>query len=119
MLKHLRLLLVWLALAGLPLQGFAATTMAFCEQGAPEAPALTGMASHEHHGDSHPEQGTAAGHSTGYCADCTAPCHLCSALAIASPGASLVQDASFHYVAGPNPQPEGYLPDRPRRPPLA
>lgn len=115
MLKSLRLLLIWLALAGLPLQGFAAATMAFCQHGAPDA---SGQAdAHQgHHGDAHPEHDKSGGAKQA-CGDCT-PCHLCNAFALSSASAAVRGETASIYVTRLTPQPDGFLPDQPRRPPL-
>lgn len=116
MLKSLRLLLVWLALAGLPLQGFAAATMAFCKHGAPDgsARAAATLADQEdsHVGHEKPADAQPA------CGDCS-PCHLCGAFALPAVNAVIPQDAAFVYLTRLTLQPDGHLPDQPKRPPLA
>ncbi|HEX9180501.1 MAG TPA: hypothetical protein VF859_08915 [Burkholderiales bacterium] len=114
MLKSFRLLLVWLALAGLPLQGFAAATMALCQHGAPDTSAQAD-ASHAHRGDSH-EHGK-SGEAKQFCGDCS-PCHLCNAFALSSAGAAVLREAASVFATRLTPQPDGFLPDQPRRPPL-
>lgn len=113
MLKSLKLLLVLLALAGLPLQGFAAATMAFCQHGAPDASSQAD-APQGHLGDAHPEHDKSGGAA---CGDCT-PCHFCNALALSSASAALRGEAESVFVTRLTPPPDGFLPDQPRRPPL-
>lgn len=115
MLKSLRPLLVWLALAGLPLQGFAAATMALCQHGAPDTSARTD-ASHAHHADSHSEHGK-SGEAGQFCGDCN-PCDLCNAFALASASAAVPREAASVFGTRLTLQPDGFLPDQPRRPPL-
>ena len=85
-MPRLRMLIAWLVLAALPLQGFAAASMLFC--GAPTPIAQR----HEAHGDHAQHQHAAqheghqqvknsgdAGHS---CAVCAACCHLAAFTAV-------------------------------------
>lgn len=115
MLKSLRILLVWVALAGLPLQGIAAATMSLCKHGAPDAAALTDVTPAKH-GDSHSEHKQPAD-AEPPCGDCS-PCHLCSAFALPAANAVAVQDATSIFVIRLALQPDGHLPDQPKRPPL-
>lgn len=117
MLRFWNALLLCLALAGMPLQVLSAVTMAWC--GHEGGHALTHQApdSHTEHGDSHsPGDPTLpAGEA---CKDCS-QCHLCSAHAL--PGVSSVTPAlaaSVH-VARLAHQSGGFVPDQPKRPPLA
>jgi len=107
-------LLLCLALAGLPLQGLAAVTMSFCKHGAADVPAQD---SHTQHGDSHAGNAQ-AGDAEQLCADC-APCHLCSAFALPAANAVVVQEPASDFLTALALQPDGYLPDQPKRPPLA
>ncbi|HEX6829105.1 MAG TPA: hypothetical protein VF104_09005 [Burkholderiales bacterium] len=117
MLRFCKTLLLCLALTGLPLQGIAAVTMSFCKYGASDTAAQAG-GSHAHHGASHCEQGKSAD-AKQPCNDCT-PCHLCSALALPGTGAVAAPVvATSHYHTRLPLQPDGFLPDQPKPPPLA
>ena len=75
---RLRLLLAWLLLAALPLQGFAAATMLFCGQ-APRVLTAVAPANHGGHDDqaSHADHRRAAGHddATAHATDDGPPGH--------------------------------------------
>lgn len=116
MSRFWKALLLCLALAGLPLQGIAAVTMSFCKHGAADLPEQA-QASHAQHGDSHPGHAQ-AGDAEQLCADCT-PCHLCSAFALPAANAVVVQEPASDFLTALALQPDGYLPDQPKRPPLA
>lgn len=111
-----RMLLLWLALVGVPLQAVSAAAMVLCEHGYPHAPVMTGD-SHAGHSDSQPG-GDQAGLQGDPCTDC-GECHLCSAHAL--PGVTTMPAgvAASVPIARPSPQPDGFLPDQPKRPPLA
>ena len=85
-----RLLVAWLVLAALPLQGMAAASMLYCDQA---AAAVAAAAVHEEHADPDPGHHQAAahdGHSTGHAdaagaghGDHKCPiCALCQVVAI-------------------------------------
>ncbi|HET9700691.1 MAG TPA: hypothetical protein VFP70_07220 [Burkholderiales bacterium] len=115
MLKSLRFLLVLLALAGLPLQGIAAATMAFCQHAAPDA--IAQVDAHQgHHGDAHPEHDS-SGSAKQICGDCTV-CHLCNVFALSSANAAAGRATASGFVTRLTHHPDGFLPDQPRRPPL-
>jgi len=108
--------MVWLALGGLPVQGFAAATMAYCKHGSADT-ASQEVASHGHHGDPQSGHGKSA-ETTPPCADCS-PCHLCGAFALPAANPVLLQDAASVYRTRLTLQPDGHFPDQPKRPPLA
>lgn len=104
-MRLLRLLLAWLLLAALPLQGVAAATMALCgTAGAAAEPALH---EHAHHGATHGHQAAAsqqaaddspaaAHHACSICATC------CNAAALpAAVPASPVVAVGHPFAPGP------------------
>jgi hypothetical protein len=116
MLRFWKALLLCLALAGMPLQAYVASTMAWCGHGSTEVVA-TAPDSHALHTASH-GPGDATPQADNSCGDC-AQCHLCSAHAL--PGVTVAPPvvAGNIHVARHAQQPGGFVPDQPRRPPLA
>jgi hypothetical protein len=116
MLNVLKLLILSLALAGLPLQGYAAVTMSYCMHG-PADGTVQPDDPHAHHGDFHSGH-TAAEDSGASCNDCP-PCHLCDVFALPTPGALVLRESVSIFSTRPASPPDGFLPHQPRRPPLA
>lgn len=120
-MSHLRLLVVWLLLATLPLQGFAARSLLFCLQPPGNSHQQSAPAGHHHHaepGQAHasteePDAATAAAHECGACAAC---CHAVAAVQSALSGTDSLPRAT----GSPEPHlriasPASRRPDKPPR----
>ena len=75
-MSRIRLLLAWLVMAAIPLQGFAAASMLFCGAAAGQGTAVVAMADgpHDHAAHRHGD-GDAAGKASHSCATCATCCH--------------------------------------------
>lgn len=130
-MSRIRLLLAWLVLAAIPLQGFAAASMLFCGMGSGHQPALQVQAQagdhHDHaeHGHGHavkekaaqPADGQAqlpdASHKCGVCGSCCSSAAITEtprALALAPPPQS--EAAEPFVLIHPRPS---TVPDKPPR----
>lgn len=135
--RSLKTLLVWLLMAILPLQAFAASVGMSCAPNHRETGALLEPARPAHHGmgaDVHAHHGDHAGASAAPASDTHTPdaqaehqthssCSACSALcigAVAPPSAFLpipTFDGSDAFRASPSAIVPGFIPEGPQRPP--
>jgi hypothetical protein len=118
-----RLILAWLLMAALPLQGFAAVSMALCKERA-QAQAVVQDENHHHHQHSiatgheahHDEGNTQDVDSTHTCAVCAACCHVVAInelefqLQVSSPPSAGSAEPFVLIHARPSP-----VPDKPPR----
>lgn len=104
-MKHFKTLLVWLMLLALPLQGYAAASMALCKSGMPAQPPAhvhdAGAAGHHAHA---PVQAQAAGEHCASPSDMSkcSTCATCCAGAIMAPA---VHQLALARPAGSQPIP--------------
>jgi len=114
MLRFCKMLVLCLALAGLPLQAVAAAGMAFCLQ------------DHDGHADTH---GHSHHHTSQYSDESQPPapgvagdevlCHHCSAAAVPALQPHLTAAAAADHAPGVSPYLFLFFPEQPQRPPLA
>lgn len=106
------MLVLCLALAGLPLQAVVAADLAFC---LPDQHAHTHGGAHDHASPGADQSNAPAP----VAADEEVPCHHCSAAALAALPPQMTAATVADHCSGPAPHLFLFFPEQPQRPPLA